>query len=147
MNLVVDTNIIFSAIISDKGKIGELLLNKPFDLNFFSPTFLLDELDNHSKRILSITKYSEEEYLQIKSFVTKNIEFIDPDNVSKNDWEKSYELTEDVDEDDASFVALSLQTNALLWTGDKKLIKGLKTKHFDNIITTDMLYTKYFGSR
>ena len=62
MKIVVDTNIIFSAIISNKGKIGELLLNKPGDLYFFSPVFLLDELEHHYQRILDITEYNDAEY-------------------------------------------------------------------------------------
>jgi len=31
----------------------------------------------------------------------------------------------------AHFVALTLQADGYLWTGDRKLIKGLRTKGFD----------------
>ena len=105
MKLVVDTNIIFSAIISDRGKIGELLLNKPNNFHFLSPVFLLEELDNHVDRILSITGYTESEYQQIKLFVTKNIQFIDSAAINKKDWEKSYQLLNDIDEMDTAFLA------------------------------------------
>jgi len=37
-------------------------------------------------------------------------------------------LTKNVDEFDTPFVALSLELASPLWTGDKKLIKGLKQK-------------------
>lgn len=37
-------------------------------------------------------------------------------------------MTKDVDEYDAPFIALSLELEAPLWTGDKKLIKGLERK-------------------
>lgn len=147
MKVIVDTNIVFSAIISDKGKIGELLLNKPGDLQFLSPIFLMEELDKHAMRLMSITGYSEAEYQQIKFFVSRNIEFIDLKRIAKKYWEMSYQLLKDIDEDDVSFLALNLEINGNLWTGDKKLINGLANKNYSKMITTDALYTKYFGSR
>jgi len=146
VKIVVDTNIIFSAIIHDKGKIGELLLNKPNDVQFLAPDFLLEELTNHTQKLLSLTGYSEDEYQQIKSFVTKPIEFIKSDEISKEYWETSFQILKDIDEKDTSFLALTMQVGGFLWTGDKKLIKGLKNKNYNNIVATDMLYTKYFGS-
>ena len=44
-------------------------------------------------------------------------------------------LTEDVDVDDTEFVALSMSMDAKLWSGDGKLIKGLKRKGWDNFVT------------
>jgi predicted nucleic acid-binding protein len=144
VKLVVDTNIGFSAIISDKGKIGELLLNKPVSLHYLSPVFLLEELNKHIKKILLLTKYSEAEYQQIKSLIIKHIDFVDTKKISKKNWETSYQLLKDIDEKDTSFIALNLEINGLLWTGDKKLIKGLENKNYTKIVTTDILYTKYF---
>ncbi len=146
MKLIVDTNIVFSAIISDKGKIGELLLNKPGGLHFLSPLFLLNELENHAEKILSITGYSNAEYQQIKSFITRDIEFVHSKNISRRNWEISSELLSDIDKNDIPFLALSLEANCLLWTGDKKLIKGLQSKNYHKIITTDILFNKYFKS-
>ena len=146
MKLVVDTNIIFSAIISDKGKIGELLLNKPNDIHLFSPKFLLEELDVHVQKILSITRYSDFEYRQVKSFVIQHINFVNSESISKEHWSASYQLLKDVDEKDISFLALNLEIDGFLWTGDKKLIKGLQNNGYNKIVTTDALYTKYFES-
>jgi predicted nucleic acid-binding protein len=106
---------------------------------------LLEELDNHVDRILSITGYTESEYQQIKLFVTKNIQFIDSAAINKKDWEKSYQLLKDIDEMDTAFLALNLEINGLLWTGDKKLIKGLENKNYYKTVTTDVLYTQYLG--
>lgn len=145
MNLVVDTNIVFSAIISDKGKIGELLLNKPADLHFFSPLFLLEELGNHTDRILSVTGYSPPEYKQVERFVTRHIEFVDTRSIHTENWETAYRLLANIDEMDTSFLALNLELGGVLWTGDKKLIKGLQSKRYQELITTDVLYAQYFG--
>lgn len=45
MNVVVDSNILFSAILSPEGKIHDLLLNSERAFSFFAPVFLIDELD------------------------------------------------------------------------------------------------------
>ncbi|HEY4325752.1 MAG TPA: putative toxin-antitoxin system toxin component, PIN family [Mucilaginibacter sp.] len=145
MRVVVDTNIVISAIINDKGKIGELLLYKPVDIHFSSPSFLLEELNIHTKKILTITGYSEPEFQQIKLLVISNIKFIDPGKIKKENWETSYNMLIGNDEKDTSFLALNMEINGFLWTGDKKLIKGLQNKNYDKVITTKVLYSKYFG--
>jgi len=43
-------------------------------------------------------------------------------------------MVEDIDIKDLPFVALSLYLDAKILTGDKKLINGLKSKGFENII-------------
>ena len=51
-------------------------------------------------------------------------------------------LTVDVDQFDINFVALALQTNGWLWTGDKKLANHLKLMGFERVINTTELYEK-----
>ena len=46
MKIVVDTNIIFSGLLSSNGKISDLLLNSADIFDFYSPSYLLDELEN-----------------------------------------------------------------------------------------------------
>ncbi|WP_310590454.1 PIN domain-containing protein [Dyadobacter sp. NIV53] len=50
-----------------------------------------------------------------------------------------------IDAFDISYVALSLQTNGWLWTGDKKLVTHLKTMGFDRTIVTGELFEKLVG--
>ena len=46
-----------------------------------------------------------------------------------------------MDEDDTPFVALSIELNSKLWTGDKKLAIGLQNKGSEIIIvTTELAY-------
>ena len=63
-----------------------------------------------------------------------NHELIDDEIMSK-----SKELLIDVDLDDVPFLAMAKNLNAKLWTGDKKLIKGLKKKGFNDIVSTEDL--------
>ena len=126
MKIVADTNIIISAIISDKGKIGEILLNKPKSLEFLSPDFLLQELDNHKEKVKSLTGFSEQEYLYVKFLLNRDIEFIGQNAIKPIHWEKSLEMLKNIDEKETEFLALCMEHNCFLWTGDKKLINGLQ---------------------
>lgn len=139
MNVVVDTNIIFSAILSPKGKIHDLLLNSERDLAFFAPIFLVDELDQHHSKLLKISRYAEEEVKFLKRTLFQHITFIDPEIIKPESWVKGFEISSEVDEKDTPFVALAIDLEARLWTGDKKLIKGLKSIGAEWTLTTEEL--------
>jgi predicted nucleic acid-binding protein len=51
-------------------------------------------------------------------------------------------LTEGVDLFDMDYVALTLQTEGLLWTGDKKLAEHLKSMGFTRVVNTSELYAR-----
>ena len=57
---------------------------------------------------------------------------------------KAYEMCKDIDEADTPFVALALELDIPLWSGDKKLAKGLKDKKFDKILTNHDLLQERF---
>lgn len=123
MKIVVDTNIIFSGLLIPNGTISDLLLNSSDVFDFYSPTFLLDELKNHRTKLLKITGFSEKELDSLVLTVFKKIDLIGIESIPESTFEKSIELTKNVDEFDAPFIALALELDSPLWTGDKKLIK------------------------
>ncbi len=139
MKLVVDTNIIFSGLLSPNGTISDLLLNSSNTFEFYTPTYLLDELENHRKKLLKISGFSEREIDFLHRNLFKKIDLIDLESIREETWKKAIDLTQDVDEYDAPFLALALELEAPLWTGDKKLIKGLHTTGIDWILTTDIV--------
>lgn len=139
MKIVVDTNIIFSGLLSPNGKISDLLSNSSGKFEFYSPTYLLDELENHKKKILKITGFSKSELEFLKRNIFKKIDLIDLESIRESTWEKAIELTKNVDEYDAPFIALALELGSPIWTGDKKLIKGLNKKDINWILTTDTI--------
>lgn len=61
--------------------------------------------------------------------------FVSEELISKRSWNKAFALTKDIDEDDTPFVALAIELNAKLWTGDKVLSKGLAKKGSEIIVT------------
>lgn len=136
MIVVVDTNIVFSGILNPNGTISDILLNSTGILEFYSPTHILDELKNHHQKLLKLSGYSEEELQFLKRILFKKIEFIDLESIQNSTWEEAIELAKNVDEFDAPFIALSLELGSKLWTGDKKLEKGLSKKGIDWILST-----------
>jgi predicted nucleic acid-binding protein len=142
MNLIVDTNIVISGLITPNGTISRLILKDLSNSNLLCPEFILDELFNKFDKIKTYTYLNELQLNELFSRFTKRIEFIDDKLIDFDFQKQAYELVKDIDKKDLLFVALSLKTGYDLWTGDLKLIKGLKTQSFNQIITTKELLEK-----
>ena len=62
----------------------------------------------------------------------ENINFINELGIALKNKRIAYQLCKNLDIKDTMFVALALELNAMLWTGDQKLKNGLRKKGFDN---------------
>ena len=139
MKLIVDTNIVFSAILNIDSNIAQLLLNSGDKFQFYSCEFLRHEINTHKNKILKITRYSERNFLDIEYLVTKNITFINHYVIDSKKLERAKLLCQNIDIKDSPFVALSQHLKAKLWSGDKILCKGLKANNYKDVITTQEL--------
>lgn len=136
MKIIVDTNIVFSGILNQKSRIGKILISEQKYFDFYSCFYLQTELKNHYPKIAHIAKKSIDRIIEIEKYVTKNIKFVNEFIIPENIIVESEKLVEDIDFDDILFVALTKHIKGKLWTGDNKLIEGLKLKGFTQIITT-----------
>ena len=143
MKIVVDTNIVFSAILNSAGKIGRLLLMSKQHFQFYSCDFLRYELLKHNRKLLKLTKLSDQELIELENLVTRNITFINEALIPEKLLLSAVTLLSDIDPNDVLFVALTRHLKANLWTGDKKLMEGLKSKRFKSLITTSELSLLY----
>lgn len=132
MIIVVDTNIVFSALLNPNSLIGELLMNVQEKISFVAPEFLIDEIEKYSDKIKKYSKLDPHSLNLLKSSVWKVISFINENNISEYNWKKAYHLLKSVDEKDTPFLALALQLNSKLWTGDKKLISAISEANLSN---------------
>ncbi|NOX86095.1 MAG: PIN domain-containing protein [Chlorobi bacterium] len=139
MNLVVDTNIIISLLITPSGTIADIVFNKLDKFVLISPRFMFDELLGKSEKIRKITGYSTKDLRELFYIIRENIEFIDDELITFENQKKALQLIHDIDKKDLLFLALSIQTGYPLWTGDLKLRKGLKKKGHTNIVDTNEL--------
>ena len=136
MRVIVDTNIVFSAILNSSSKIGKILLHSKGHFQFYSCDYLRTEINRHRKRLLKLTKLSEDELAELESLVTHNITFIDERLLPQDLLKQTEILLKSIDPNDTAFVALTKHLEGKLWTGDLQLYNGLKTKRFKDILTT-----------
>ena len=140
MKIVVDTNIVFSAILNSQGKIAQLIINGSKYFSFFSVNLLKEEVLNHKDKLLSISGLTEIQFESSFSHIASRIKFVDGILISDEDVDKATIVTQGIDENDILFVALTNHLGEKLWTGDKKLRTGLKKKKYFRTLSTDNLY-------
>jgi predicted nucleic acid-binding protein len=145
LDIVIDTNIIFSAILNKKSNISQIILYSRELFNFTTPNFSKSELYNHKNKIISITGYSEDKLNKLIEMFFEKITLIDENIIPDKQYEIAYNLCADIDQNDLFFVAVANHLNAKLWTGDKKLVGGLKKKGFTQLIDTKEMFELYIA--
>jgi predicted nucleic acid-binding protein len=127
--VVVDTNILLSALLRSRSRIAEILF-KP-DREFYICEFAIAELFRHKERILKSSHLDEHELVEgfhklIRKVILYKEDFIPLAHVRAADA-----LCSGVDPDDMPHVALTLALDGLLWTGDRRLRRGLEERGFN----------------
>ncbi|HWZ14228.1 MAG TPA: PIN domain-containing protein [Mucilaginibacter sp.] len=140
MKIIVDANIVFSGILNSDGKIGDLLINSKKYFNFIAPEFLRYEIKTKYERLQSISGLSIERIIEAEYQVCKEITFISEEQINPGFWNESLDLVHDIDIKDVQYVAYAKQFRCKIWSGDKKLFKGLIENGFVNLVTTDDLF-------
>jgi predicted nucleic acid-binding protein len=141
MKIVVDTNIIFSALLSSNSTIGDLLFNSDKYFEFYSCGYMRYEIQKHWERLKKISKLSDEQLHISYTQVLSKLKFINEEIIPVEIWLASEEITKEIDVDDTDFVALTKFLKATLWTGDKVLYSGLKGRKFKKLLNTTELLT------
>lgn len=136
MKIVVDTNIIFSGLLNTNGTIGELLINSKYSFEFYSANYMRYEIQKHWVKLKKISKLPDQQLADAQFHLFSRIKFINEDLIPASVWKKALKLTRDIDIDDTDFVALTIYLKADLWTGDKELYNGLKSKGFKRVFNT-----------
>jgi len=84
MKIIIDTNIVFSAILNSNSHIGKILLNSKEHFQFFSCNYLQVEIHRHRNKLLKLTRLTEDHLSELESLVTKKITFIDERLIPKD---------------------------------------------------------------
>jgi len=127
---VVDTNRVFSALIPKESAIRDTLLDT--GLKFYAPNFLISELHLHQKKLLKSSKLSESELHYYLNEIMGTIHFVPSDFISTTSRQRAYDLCKDIDVKDTPFIALCIELELPLWSGDLKLKNGLRANGFDH---------------
>ena len=142
MKLVVDANIIFSAMLKNDGVVAETFHAASDIITLIAPAYLAEELIRLRPKMAKAADKTVEEIERSQRWVLSRVKLISESVISQKHWTKAVDLAMDVDENDAPYVALALAHRCPLWTGDKKLIAGLRKKGFELLITSDELRKK-----
>ncbi|MDQ3845613.1 MAG: PIN domain-containing protein [Bacteroidota bacterium] len=138
--VVVDTNIIFSCLLNSQGTIGDIVFNLENIFDFYSNQYMRFEIRKHWNKLLKISKLTDNELQIAYDQMLTRLTFVNEELILKTDWEKAESLVADIDIDDTDFVALTRYLKGSLWTGDKLLYDGLKSKRFRTVYNTqDMI--------
>ncbi len=140
MKIIVDANIVFSALLNTNGKIGDLLINSGKQFNFIAPEFLRKELFAHYPKLSKISKLTSEKIREAEVQICKDITFISEEQISETAWRIAEKLVFDIDPKDIVYIAFAKHFRCKLWSGDKALMKGLLKKGYENVLTTESLF-------
>ncbi len=141
--IIVDSNIIFSTLLNINSRIGQILINGKKYYDFYAPKYVRTEILEHQEKIKKIAKLNNEDFFEVYELVLRNITILNHSILPIKYFTKATEICQDIDIDDTIFVAFSDYLKADLWTGDKKLLKGLKQKGYKKTITTENLYLDF----
>lgn len=114
MELVVDTNVVFSAMIAD-GVTRELLLDDR--LSFHVPEFFFSEFTQHLEEIQLKTGLDESDLKLLVSLLFEDVHVVPRDEFTEHIPEAK-EAIGSVDPDDVPFLALAIHLDAGIWSDD-----------------------------
>ena len=114
MDLVVDTNVVFSALIAG-GKTRELIITGPADLH--APEFFYTELEGHREEVAAKTGLSERDLSVLLNLVFEHVHIV-PREEFDHSLGDARDHIADIDPDDVPFLALALHLDAGVWTDD-----------------------------
>ncbi len=129
--VIVDTNILFSFLVSGRASRRKRLLTQPGGI-WYCPRQILVELFKHKERIAAASSLSGDDLLSCLSEALARVRFIDESIIPIGTWMEARRLCGDVDPKDTPFVALALHLEGTLWTDDEALKSGLEAKGFNS---------------
>src|SRR3989338_6093813 len=130
MDLVIDANIVFSALISSEGKTSELLFSD--NLKLHAPEFLFEEIFKYKEEIIKKSKLSENDFNTSLTLISSRIK-TKTFQEFKSNIKKAKEISPDPK--DIEYLAIAIKLNCPLWSNDKALKKQKAVK----IISTSEL--------
>jgi len=133
--VVVDTNIFFSALLSSHTTFGETILTSTEHVFYVSETTVA-ELFEHKEKLVRSSRMSPDDLATTFHLFLRRLTLIKEESLSQSNRDMAYRLCQHIDPEDAPHVALALELDALLWTGDKKLREGLRAQGFDRFFLT-----------
>jgi len=129
--IIVDTNILFSTLLGKNKKFRDIILLQE-NVSLYSCKYAIVELFKYKEKIQKYSTFNEDEILELLYNLLKKIHLFDENTLTEESLQKAFDLCIDIDEKDIPFVAVTIELDGLLWTGDKELKNGLESKGFNS---------------
>jgi predicted nucleic acid-binding protein len=137
MNLVIDTNILISALLKDSITRKIIVYS---DWNYYYPEISFHEVRKYKSLVLEKTGMTEEDYSQMLQILLKHITLIPEEQFIQN-LKEAKTILEKIDPDDIPFLALAISIpNAKIWSNDQHLSKQNRIKVLKTVDVKKMLY-------
>ncbi|MEK6916124.1 MAG: PIN domain-containing protein [Nanoarchaeota archaeon] len=125
MNIIIDSNVLFSALIKDS-KTRSILFE--YDGFFLFPSYIFKEMQEHIDELHEKTKLQKEDFRKLLHLILKKV-LIVSDEVLDPFKQEAIEIIKNIDLDDTLFIACALAySDSAIWSEDKRLKKQDKIK-------------------
>ena len=132
MEIIIDTNILISALIKDSTT-RKILIKS--NCKFYYPEFSFQEIIRHEGLILKKSKISRKEYKRLVDALMSIITVIPQKEIEKH-MNTAKDLIGSIDADDAIFIAAALTKDSIIWSDDKHL----KKQEIIKVLNTSQMY-------
>jgi predicted nucleic acid-binding protein len=114
MRLILDTNILISALVKESITRNILVMS---GIEFLVPEFTFEEIDKHKDEILKKSKLSEQQFYLLMATLKENLTIIPKYEIRK--MKEAKEIMDEIDPNDTVFIALAISTlNDGIWSDD-----------------------------
>ncbi|MFT4304504.1 MAG: PIN domain-containing protein [Candidatus Woesearchaeota archaeon] len=128
MELIIDANVLFSALLKDSVTSDLLFKN-----TLYAPEFIIEEFKKYKEELKKKTKRSEEDFIRFFQILENNITLI-PKEALKPYIKKAEIISPDPK--DVLYFALALKLKCAIWSQDK----ALKNQKSVVVYNTEELY-------
>ena len=136
MRVVLDTNILFSALIKDSTT-RKLILE--YEGIFLFPEYIFEEAEKHKDEIVLKSGMSADEFNKLLALILRKL-IIVPSEVLEPYRHEAHEIVKDIDVNDTLFVACALAyKESIIWSNDSALKKQSRIKVINTTEATELL--------
>jgi predicted nucleic acid-binding protein len=114
MKLVLDSNIIFSALIK-KSITRDIILSDLFEL--YAPEYIFNEITKHKELLLKKSKLDRADFDALLLLLQKHIHLVTKDKYNEM-MAKAEDILRNIDITDSPFLALALALSCSIWSND-----------------------------
>ncbi len=139
MMMVIDSNVLFSALIRDSTT-RKIIFE--YDGTFLFPSYIFEEMERHKEELIEKSGMTYDDFECLLQLLLKKVRIVEHAilDIYK---EKATHIVKDIDLDDAVFIACALAyPGSVIWSNDKKLKSQNEVRIFNTMELLEFLEVK-----